>query len=137
MQGEIRETITAYKYEVQGAINIILYSTNNRIKNVYLPNNDKLREGDMLFAQRIKLAREEKGLLQKQLASALRIDVPMYSKIERGKRNAKREQVDILAEVLNTDKDELIALWLADKIHGILAHEYNAIEALRIAQKTL
>lgn len=102
-----------------------------------MPNNDKLRNYDMLFSQRIKLAREEKGLLQKQLAAALQIDVPMYSRIERGKRKAKREQVDILAEVLNADKDELITLWLADKIHEILAHEYNAIEALRIAQKTL
>lgn len=91
----------------------------------------------MLFSERIKLAREQKGLLQKQLASALRIDVPMYSKIERGKRKAKREQVNILAEVLNTDKEELIALWLADKIHDILAHECNAIEALRIVRKTL
>lgn len=40
----------------------------------------------MLFAQRIKSAREESGLLQKQLASILDIDVPMYSRIERGDR---------------------------------------------------
>ncbi|MBR3856304.1 MAG: helix-turn-helix transcriptional regulator, partial [Bacteroidaceae bacterium] len=44
----------------------------------------------MMFAQRIKTAREEKGLLQKELATALNIDVPMYSRIERGKRQAKR-----------------------------------------------
>lgn len=47
----------------------------------------------MLLAQRIKIAREENGLLQKQLASALDIDVPMYCRIERVDRQAKREQV--------------------------------------------
>ena len=45
----------------------------------------------MMFAHRIKTAREEKGLLQKELATALNVDVPMYSRIERGDRNAKRE----------------------------------------------
>ncbi|WP_236684993.1 helix-turn-helix domain-containing protein [Sanguibacteroides justesenii] len=45
----------------------------------------------MLFAQRIKKARTEKGLLQKELAIALNIDIPMYSRIERGDRLAKRE----------------------------------------------
>ena len=47
----------------------------------------------MLFAQKIKAARVRSGLLQKQLASALNIDVPMYSRIERGDRQAKKEQV--------------------------------------------
>lgn len=45
----------------------------------------------MLFAQRIKSAREESGLQQRQLASMLDIDIPMYSQIERGDRQAKRE----------------------------------------------
>ena len=38
----------------------------------------------MLFAQRIKEARIKNGLLQKELAIALNIDIPMYSRIERG-----------------------------------------------------
>lgn len=44
----------------------------------------------MMFAQQIKTSREKKGLLQKELATALHIDGPMYSRIERGDRNAKR-----------------------------------------------
>jgi transcriptional regulator with XRE-family HTH domain len=46
----------------------------------------------MLFGERIRLLREEKQLLQRQLAATLGIDTPMYSKIERGYRRAKREQ---------------------------------------------
>lgn len=77
----------------------------------------------MMFTQRIKIAREEKGLLQKELATALNIDVPMYSIIELGERQAKRNQVETIACILNTDKDELIDLWLADKVYSVIAKE--------------
>ena len=52
----------------------------------------------MLLGNRIKELREEQGLLQRQLAVALGIDVPMFSKIELGDRRAKREHVVILAQ---------------------------------------
>ena len=69
----------------------------------------------MLFAQKIKAARVRSGLLQKQLASALNIDVPMYSRIERGDRQAKKEQVVLLSDILNIEREELLSLWIADK----------------------
>ena len=77
----------------------------------------------MLFANQIKKLREENNLLQRQLASALEIDTPMYSKIERGDRLAKREQVVIIAKFLSTDENELLTLWLADKVLEVLAAE--------------
>jgi len=45
----------------------------------------------MNFGERIKELRESKDLLQRQLAATLEIDTPMFSKIERGERRAKRE----------------------------------------------
>jgi len=77
----------------------------------------------MLFANHIKQLREENNLLQRQLASALEIDTPMYSKIERGDRLAKREQVVIIAKFLSTDENELLSLWLADKVLDVLEGE--------------
>lgn len=65
---------------------------------------------NILFAKKIKQSREEKQLLQRQLAAALEIDTPMYSKIERGDRKAKREQVVKLAELLRVDSEELLIL---------------------------
>ena len=44
----------------------------------------------MLFGKKIKELREEYGMVQRKLAAALDIDTPMYSKIERGERKAKR-----------------------------------------------
>ena len=84
----------------------------------------------MYLGKRIKELREEKKLLQRQLAASLEIDTPMYSKIERGERKAKREQVLKLAKLLDTDKDELLTLWLAGQVYEIVKDENNAIDAL-------
>lgn len=90
----------------------------------------------MLFANKIKQLREEKELLQRHLAAALEIDTPMYSKIERGDRRAKREQVVKIAELLQTDKDELLCLWLADKVIEVVADEKElAGKALGVAER--
>ena len=77
----------------------------------------------MMFAVRLKELRERKQLLQRQLASALEIDTPMYSRIERGERKAKREQVILLAKLLDANESELLQLWLADKVYDVLAEE--------------
>lgn len=73
----------------------------------------------MLFANKIRTLREQNGLLQRKVAAALDIDAGLYSKIERGERPAKREQVIALASVLHTDEKELLTLWLADQIKEI------------------
>ena len=77
----------------------------------------------MLFAERIKQLREDNGLLQRKVAAALDVDAGLYSKIERGERPAKREQVIALASIFNTDEKELLTLWLADQIKEITEQE--------------
>ena len=47
----------------------------------------------MLFGKKIRSLRDEQGILQRQVAAYLEIDTPMFSKIERGDRRAKRSQV--------------------------------------------
>jgi transcriptional regulator with XRE-family HTH domain len=72
----------------------------------------------------------------KQLAAALEIDTPMYSKIERGERPAKLTQVVALAKLLSTDETELLTLWLADKVTEVLEDEKElAGKALDIVLK--
>jgi transcriptional regulator with XRE-family HTH domain len=58
-----------------------------------------IKHNAMLFGNKIRQLREEKQILQRQFAAALEIDTPMYSKIERGERRAKREQVIALAKI--------------------------------------
>ena len=91
----------------------------------------------MLFADRIKQLREQKQMPQRQLAAALEIDTATYCKIERGERRAKREQVSILAELLETDKDQLLNLWLAEQIYSVVKDEENAEKVLDIVHESV
>lgn len=68
----------------------------------------------MLFADKIHSLRENKKLIQREIAAVLCIDTPMYSRIERGERPIKRKQIKVLADVLDTDESALLKLWLAD-----------------------
>ena len=91
----------------------------------------------MQFGERIKELRESKELLQRQLAASLEIDTPMFSKIERGERKAKKEQVELLAELLETDRKPLLTLWLADQIIDLVSTNEFALDAVRLAEKHL
>ncbi|MBS7347050.1 MAG: XRE family transcriptional regulator, partial [Muribaculaceae bacterium] len=55
--------------------------------------------------------------------AALEIDTPMYSKIERGERKAKRSQIPIMAKLFEIDEKELLTIWLADKVLDTVENE--------------
>jgi transcriptional regulator with XRE-family HTH domain len=91
----------------------------------------------MFLGKRIKELRDEKGLLQRQLAAELEIDSPMYSKIERGERRAKREQVIKLAKLLQADENELLTLWLAGQIYELIKNEQVAKNAIKFIDENI
>lgn len=83
----------------------------------------------MLFSDKIKQLRIESGKRQKDLAMAIGVDVPAYSRYEHGERRPKREQVLKLARIFKTDPNELVAMWLADEAYSHLAHDKMAQRA--------
>ncbi len=89
----------------------------------------------MRFGTRIKELRETKKILQRELAAKLEIDTPMFSKIERGERRAKREHVLLLADLLNSSQEELLSIWLADQIYDLIKEEKSALKSLKIAER--
>ena len=92
----------------------------------------------MLLGNKIKELRDKHEMLQHQLAAYLEIDTPMFSKIERGDRRAKRSQVILLAKYFHIDEKELLTLWLADKILDALEGEEElCLDALDIARNEL
>ena len=74
---------------------------------------------------------------QRQLAAALEIDTPMYSRIEQEERPAKREQVLLLAKLFNANEKELLKLWLADKVYTVVGEEDNANEVLNMVAENM
>ena len=88
----------------------------------------------MLFADRIKDLREKRQMVQRQFAAALEIDTPMYSKIERGERRVKREQITVIASLLQIEENKLVTLWLADKFIAAIGTEAElAPQAFKVA----
>ena len=87
------------------------------------------------FLDRMKQLREERNIPQRELAYLLNIDTPMYSRLERGERKVKREQVIALANFYNDDS--LLAQWAADKIYNVLAEEEEPQKVLSIVSEQL
>ena len=91
----------------------------------------------IIFGNKIRSLREEKQIPQRLLAAALEIDTATYCKIEKGDRRAKREQVTILANLLEVDSKELIRLWSADKVYDIIAEEEEATQILNVVAESI
>lgn len=92
----------------------------------------------MLLGNKIKELRDKYEVLQRQLAAYLEIDTPMFSKIERGDRRAKRSQVILLAKYFHIDEKEMLTLWLADKVLDALESEDElCLDALDTAKAKL
>ena len=92
----------------------------------------------MLLGNKIKELRDKHEVLQRQLAAYLEIDTPMFSKIERGDRRAKRIQVILLAKYFHIDEKDMLTLWRADKVLDTLEGEYElCLDALETAKAEL
>lgn len=77
----------------------------------------------MLFSETIKQLRIASGKRQAELARAIGVDVPAYSRFEHGERRPKREQVLRLARLFKVDANQLVAQWLADEAYSRIAHD--------------
>lgn len=89
------------------------------------------------FGNKIKEIREANALLQRQVASKMEIDTPILSKIERGVRKVKKEQIVQFAKLYKTDNKELLTLWLADQLYNMFQGEPMADEALKSVTKQI
>lgn len=89
------------------------------------------------LGDKIRELRTKQNLLLRQVASKLEVDTSIISKMERGERPIKKEQIAILAEILKTDKEELQTLWLADQLYNVIEGEPMADEALKSVSKKI
>lgn len=90
-----------------------------------------------MIGQKVRELREKNDFLIRQLAAKLDIDTAQLSKMERGERFFKKEEIIEIARILKADRKELLTIWLADKIYKMALEEDHAIEALDLAKKKL
>jgi HTH-type transcriptional regulator, competence development regulator len=79
------------------------------------------------------LRKNQNGYLR-QVALLLEMDTAQLSKIEKGMKQLKREQIPIIAEIPKANSNELITLWLANQIYEVVKDEKMANEGLQVAE---
>ncbi|GAF05561.1 helix-turn-helix domain-containing protein [Saccharicrinis fermentans] len=90
-----------------------------------------------ILGKKLRELREGKGLLLRQIAADLEVDTALMSKLERGERRAQREHIKQLASILKVQEEELVILWLADKIKDVVRDEPLGLEALKLVEQDI
>lgn len=86
--------------------------------------------GDILRAER-----ENRNLLLRQASALLEIDQAILSKIERNERKATKEQLNLFAKIYELDIENLLVLWLGEKIYKNIENEEFPLKALKVAEE--
>lgn len=68
------------------------------------------------------------------MAALLDVDPTILSKMEREEHPFKKENIVKVAEICNLDKEELLTMWLADKICDVVKDEEVALSAIELAK---
>lgn len=89
------------------------------------------------LGNKLKDAREKRGLLLRQTAAFLECDTAFISKVEHGERYLNRDQVRKVAEFYEMDVELLITLWLADKVINLVGDDPLRIRGVRKALNEL
>ena len=87
------------------------------------------------IGEKLRELREKNGLPLRKVAAFLDIDVAILSKMERGERRLNKEIVLKLADMYQQNPDELLVLFLSDKILYEIQNEDLGEQALKVAEQ--
>ena len=89
------------------------------------------------FGEFIRELREKEGMPLRKVAAFVDIDASTLSKIERGERNANKEIIPLLSQILNISENELLLTLLSDTVAESLIYENNSSEILKVAEEKI
>lgn len=84
------------------------------------------------FGEKIRALRDQQHLYLRLVAPLIEMDTAQLSKIEKGLRQLKREQIPTIAHILKADVDELLPLWLTNQIYDVVKDEKLANEVIQV-----
>ena len=88
----------------------------------------------MHIGENIKKLREEKGMLQKQVASTVGVHPSNYSKIEKGEREPSIEVIDKLAKMFGISIDQIVHLE-EDTPKEVVVEDKTTTEQINLIQQ--
>lgn len=91
----------------------------------------------IMLGEKLKELRESNGLVQRQVAAELEVDTAYISKMENNEKPVSRNHLKKLAQLFKVTEDDLLTLWLADKVYDVVKDEEVAIKAMQVAEETI
>lgn len=91
----------------------------------------------MALGKYIKELRDKKGLFLRQVGSALELDNAFISKVENEEKLLPKKHLERLADFLEVPLNELLVLWLSDKIMSLIDDKEVGKQALKSVLKDL
>ena len=89
------------------------------------------------LGDRLRRLRLEQKLPLRKVAALLDMDVAILSKMERGERKLNKEQVLKLAEIYQHDPEELVIMYLSEKILYEIGDDPLAFQGLMAAESEI
>lgn len=90
-----------------------------------------------MLGEKLKELRESKGLLQRQVAAELDVDTAYVSKMENNDKPVSKSYLSKLAKLYDVDEQELLTLWLADKVYDVVKDQDVALKAMEVAKEEI
>ncbi len=87
------------------------------------------------IGEKLRQLREDNNLPLRKVAALIDIDVAILSKMERGERKLTKEIVLKLADTYKSNVDELLVLFLTDRIMYEIQDEELGERALKVAER--
>lgn len=87
-----------------------------------------------MLGQKLRELREAKGLVQRQVAAELEVDTAYISKMESNEKPVSRQHLKRLSTLLGIEEDELLTLWVANKVYDVVIDEAVALKAIHVAE---
>lgn len=87
-----------------------------------------------MFSERIKELRIKNHMPQRQLSAALD-GTATYCKIEKKRKKSQKEASRNNRSDIESDKNELVTLWLADKVYDVVGDEINVHDILNVVKE--
>lgn len=89
------------------------------------------------IGEKLRKLREDKELPLRKVAAMVDIDAAILSKMERGERRLSKEIVQKLAKLYNYNAEELLVLYLSNKVVYEIGDEDLALKALQVAEEQI
>jgi transcriptional regulator with XRE-family HTH domain len=90
-----------------------------------------------MLAEKLKELREANGYVQRQIAAELEVDTAYVSKMENNEKPVSRMHLKKFAHLYRVAEEELLTLWLADKVYEMVKDEDVAIKAMQVAEQSI